>query len=118
MGNVNDFDVSDVTPYKAADGVLKGVANGGLRKVATNVVAQVLLAIPKMEYSGYRPKTIDGVLTAILSRLWTSPQNRGEPSALLMNSRTRVRWRRPSRSFISRAGPPMARPFAYVHHHW
>jgi hypothetical protein len=50
MGNVNDFDVSDVTPYKAADGVLKGVAKWGLRKVATNVVAQVLLAIPKMEY--------------------------------------------------------------------
>ena len=50
MGSVNDFDVSDVTPYKAADGVLKGVAKWGLRKVATNVVAQVLLAIPKMEY--------------------------------------------------------------------
>ena len=47
---VNDFDVSDVTVMKPVDGVLKGVAKWGLRKVATNVVAQVLLAIPKMEY--------------------------------------------------------------------
>jgi hypothetical protein len=50
MGCVNDFDVSDVTVTPAAEGFLKGAAKWGLRKVATNVIAQVLLAIPKMEY--------------------------------------------------------------------
>ena len=47
---VNDFDVSDVTVTPAADGFLKGIAKWGLRKVATNVLTEALLAIPKMEY--------------------------------------------------------------------
>jgi hypothetical protein len=50
MGSVSDFDVSDVTVTKAADGFVKGIAKWGLRKVATNVITEVLLAIPKSEY--------------------------------------------------------------------
>jgi len=50
MGGVSDFDLSDTPGWKVPDSFLKSAAKWGLRKVATNVIADVLLAIPKGEY--------------------------------------------------------------------